>query len=58
MLDTAERREHTYILHNKSKFIKAYASSGFKNAVEELLGNVELRTQLADVRAADEVYKQ
>jgi stalled ribosome rescue protein Dom34 len=35
--------------------LKAHTSSGHKRAVDELLGNPDFRTQLGDVRAADEV---
>lgn len=52
---TAERREHSVLLKNRSKFVRSHCSSGYKSAVEELLGNTELRGQLADVRAAGEV---
>eukprot|EP01041_Mallomonas_annulata_P003773 gene3773-7490_t len=55
MLETAERRGDVVLLHNKSKFLRSYVSSGFKNAVDELLSNSELKSQLADVKAADEV---
>ena len=55
MLSNAERRQDTALLQNKNKFVRSHASSGYKHAIEELLGNAELRSQLADVRAASEV---
>lgn len=39
----------------KSKFLKAHTSSGYKKAIEELLGNPEFSQQLLAVKAADEV---
>ena len=39
----------------KSKFLKAHTSSGYKKAIEELLGNPEFSQQLQAVKAADEV---
>jgi hypothetical protein len=53
LLDTAVRRGDADILHNKSKFVKASASSGNKKSIEEMLADACLRGQLADVKAAD-----
>lgn len=55
MFEVVERRGDAVLLQNKSKFVRTHASSGYKRAIEELLGNAELRGQLADVRAAREV---
>ncbi len=40
--EQAVRRGDTALLKNKAKFVKVAASSGHKNAVDQLLGNVEL----------------
>ena len=42
-------------MNDRSKILKVHSSSGYKRAVEELLGDTELRTQLENVRAAGEV---
>ena len=42
-------------IKQKSKFLKAHTSSGYKKAIEELLGNPEFSQQLLAVKAADEV---
>ena len=55
MFDTAERTANTAVLQSRGKFLRAHASSGHKRAIEELLGDADFRSQLADVRAADEV---
>jgi protein pelota len=55
LLETATRVGDVAILKQKSKFLKAHASSGYKKAIDELLGDAALRSQLADVKAADEV---
>jgi hypothetical protein len=43
------------LIKQKSKFLKAHTSSGYKKAIEELLGNPEFSQQLLAVKAADEV---
>lgn len=43
------------LVHNKSKFLKVPASSGHKNAIDQILGNEEIRSQLVDTKAAGEV---
>jgi protein pelota len=54
MMEAAVRLGDQAIIKQKSKFLKAHASSGYKRAIDELLGNADLRSQLADVKAADE----
>ena len=44
-------------IKQKSKFLKAHTSSGYRRAVDELLGNADFASQLNDVKAADEVEK-
>lgn len=53
--DRAIRTEDTVLIKNKTKFIKAHTSSGYKRAIEEMLSMPELVAQLGDVKAADEV---
>ena len=55
LIANAIRREDAIIMANKSKFLKAHSSSGHKKAIEELLMDPTLRSQLADVKAAAEV---
>ena len=45
----------TALLKQRSKFLKAHTSSGYKKAIDELLGNPDFRTQLNQVKAVDEV---
>lgn len=54
-LDRAVREEGSAIFKNKSKFLKVHSSSGFKNAIEELLTTPETISLLSDVKAVDEV---
>jgi hypothetical protein len=54
-LDRAVREEGSTIFKNKSKFLKVHSSSGFKNAIEELLTTRETISLLSDVKAVDEV---
>ena len=55
MIDHATRVGDTPILKQRSKFIKAHTSSGYKRAIDELLGDPDFHSQLGDVKAADEV---
>ena len=55
MLERAVREENSVLIKNKLKFVKAHTSSGYRRAVDELLGNPELLAQIGDVKAADEV---
>lgn len=52
---TAVERGDTLLLQNKSKFLKVHASSGHKNAIEQILVNPDVRNQLNDVKAVNEV---
>ena len=40
--ERAGRDENTAFIKNKQKFVKVHASSGYKGAVTEILGNAEL----------------
>ena len=44
-------------IKQKSKFLKAHTSSGYRRAIDELLGNPDFSAQLNNVKAADEVSK-
>lgn len=55
MMDRATTEENTAIKKSRSKFLKVHSSSGYKNAIEELLSNTEVLSQLSTVRAVDEV---
>lgn len=45
----------TPLLRQKSKFLKATTTSGHRKAIEEILADPGLKTQLLDVKAAGEV---
>jgi protein pelota len=53
--ETAVRTGDASLVANKSKFLKVAASSGHKNALEQVLGSAEVRSQMADVKAVTEV---
>lgn len=55
LIDHATRVGDTPFLKQRSKFIKAHTSSGFKRAIDELLGDPDFQSRLGDVKAADEV---
>jgi protein pelota len=54
-MERATKEENTSLKKNRSKFLKVFSSSGYKTAVEELLSNTEVMSQLSTVRAVDEV---
>jgi len=51
----AARQEDRILLENRQKMLVTRSASGHKSAVEEVLGNPEVLSQLADVHAAEEV---
>lgn len=53
--ERALRTGDATLVGNKSKFVKVAASSGHKNAVEQVLASPEVRSQMADVKAVSEV---
>ena len=55
LTDTAVRRGDTSLVQNRSKFLQVSASSGHKNAVEQVLCSAEVRSQMADVKSVREV---
>jgi hypothetical protein len=54
--ETCIRRGDTRLIQNRSKFLKVAASSGYKNAVEQILASNEVRSQMTDLRAVNEVH--
>ena len=52
---TAVKTDNKVLLENKSKFIAAHSSSGFKHALKELLQDPAIQSKLADTKAAEEV---
>lgn len=55
IMERATSQGETAVLKQRSKIVTTYASSGYKKAIDDLLGNPDLSTQLRDIRAADEV---
>ena len=55
MLEQAQKRDLSSITENKSRFVKAKASSGHKHSLKEVLLDTSILEQLKDVKAADEV---
>ena len=49
------KREEIDLLKAKSRFVKAHTSSGYKRAIDEMLADPTLQSQLGDVKAASEV---
>ena len=47
MIEHATRKNDAVLIKNKSKFIKVPASSGHKNAVDQILSSADLRSQMA-----------
>jgi protein pelota len=56
MEETATRQDDTGFLKQKSKFLRAHASSGHKKAIDEMLGNPDIHGQMEDIKAAKEVH--
>lgn len=55
LLDRSLKEENSPIFRNKSKFLRVHASSGYKSAIEEMLGSPEIMSRLTNVKAVDEV---
>jgi protein pelota len=53
----AVRNDIKLFLENKSKFVLAHASSGFKHALKEVLQEPSVQVQLANTKAAEEVIQ-
>ena len=49
------KREEVHLGKSKSRFLKAHTSSGYKRAIDEMLSDATLQSQLVDVKAANEV---
>jgi protein pelota len=52
---TIVAKGETSLVQNKSKFVRVSASSGHKNAIDQMLANDDIRHQLNDTKAAGEV---
>ncbi len=55
LTEKAVKNGETALLKQRAKFLLCHASSGYKNAIEEMLGDPAIQNQLADVKAASEV---
>jgi len=55
MMEQAVRQDDKLILENKSKFILCHASSGHKHALDEVLTDPKVQSQLQDTKAAGDV---
>lgn len=55
LAETAVQRNDIELIKNKSKFVKVHSSSGYKRSIAELLSDASLKSQLGEVKAADEV---
>ncbi|XP_018335801.1 protein pelota isoform X1 [Agrilus planipennis] len=55
MIQTAIKTDNKLLLENKSKFVLAHSSSGFKHALKEVLQDPAVTSKMADTKAASEV---
>lgn len=55
LLDRSLKEDNSPIYRNKAKFVRVHASSGYKSAIEEMLGSPEIMSKLTNVKAIDEV---
>ncbi|XP_050523069.1 protein pelota [Daktulosphaira vitifoliae] len=55
MLQEAVKMDNKIILENKSKFITAHSSSGFKHSLKEVLSNPSISSKLEDTKALGEL---
>ncbi len=56
MENVATRQDDSAFLKQKSKFLRNHCSSGHKKAIDEMLGNPEIQSQMEDIKATKEVY--
>ncbi|KAJ1995758.1 Translation factor pelota [Coemansia spiralis] len=54
MMAQAVKADDKTILENKSKFLRVHTSSGHKGALEEVMRDPQIKTQLADTKSAQE----
>jgi protein pelota len=54
-MDRATRADDSTFLKQKSKFLRGHASSGHKKAIDEMLADSTIASQMGDVKAAKEV---
>ncbi|XP_050438718.1 protein pelota isoform X2 [Adelges cooleyi] len=55
IIQEAVKTDNKIILENKSKFIMAHASSGFKHSLKEVLSNPSIAAKLEDTKALGEL---
>ena len=55
MKKNGESLQDVNITRNQKKILQAHASSGHKNAIDEILGKEEVQSKLSDMKAAGEV---
>jgi len=55
VMQEAVKTDNKTILENKSKFITAHASSGFKHSLKEVLSNPSIAAKLEDTKALGEL---
>lgn len=55
LLEYADKQGNKTILENRSKFLLAHSSSGFKHALKEVLNDPAMANALADTKAQEEV---
>lgn len=55
MIEQAVREDDKLILENKSKFVLCHASSGHKHALDEVLNDPALQSQVRETKAVEDV---
>ncbi|TDH73557.1 uncharacterized protein CCR75_004710 [Bremia lactucae] len=55
LIEQAVRQDDKLILENKLKFVSCHASSGHKHALDEVLCDPKIQSQVADTKAATDV---
>ncbi|RLN55858.1 hypothetical protein BBJ28_00004441 [Nothophytophthora sp. Chile5] len=55
MMEQAVRQDDKLILENKAKFVLCHSSSGHKHALDEVLNDPAIQSQVADTKAVEDV---
>ncbi|KAJ8524199.1 hypothetical protein ON010_g16919 [Phytophthora cinnamomi] len=55
MIEQAVRQDDKLILENKPKFVLCHSSSGHKHALDEVLNDSSIQSQVADTKAVEDV---
>uniref|UniRef100_K3WRF6 Protein pelota homolog n=1 Tax=Globisporangium ultimum (strain ATCC 200006 / CBS 805.95 / DAOM BR144) TaxID=431595 RepID=K3WRF6_GLOUD len=55
MMEQAIRQDDKLIMENKNKFILCHSSSGHKHALDEVLNDPTIQSQVADTKAVEDV---